>query len=95
MGNAAAARDYELKAAEMLSEARDSLDGPIYRFQVAWVYAVTGDKDQALAALTKLFQGVAPFTVHDIRVIPGFGNLRGDRRFEALLNNPKNNLPLF
>jgi hypothetical protein len=34
-------------------------------------------------------------SVHPLRVNPELAPLRGDPRFEARLNDPKNNAPLF
>ncbi len=83
------------KAMELVPEARDALDGPTYRYVLAEIYAVTGDKDQAIAELTRLLRAPGNFSVAAFRVEPSFAKLRGDPRFEALLNDPKNNQPLF
>jgi TolB-like protein/cytochrome c-type biogenesis protein CcmH/NrfG len=95
LGHPAEGLTLARKAAALLPDTRDALDGPIYRFVVAWVCAVNGDKDSAVTELTALFQTAAPFSVHDLRAIPAFTKLRGDPRFEALLNEPKNNAPRF
>ena len=62
---------------------------------VAWVSAVAGDKDQAVAELGRMLQKPSLFSVATIRVIPVFAQLHGDPHFEALMNDPKNNAPLF
>ena len=83
------------KAIDLMPESRDSLDGPIYRFNLATVYAVTGDNDRAIEELRYTLRVPSGFSVALIRVLPVFKKLRGDPRFEALLNDPKNNAPLF
>jgi TolB-like protein/Flp pilus assembly protein TadD len=83
------------KAAEIRSEANDALDGPIYRFYLAWGYAVTDDKDRAIEELTHVLRGPAVFSVAQLRVMSAFSKLHGDPRFEALMNDPKHRAPLF
>ena len=61
---------------------------------MAAVYAWTRDKDCARAELTRLVDVPSGVNrVHDLRV--DAAPLRGDPRFEAPLNDPKNNAPLF
>jgi tetratricopeptide (TPR) repeat protein len=84
------------KAVELLPEALDAATGPSRSYNLAAVYAWTGDKDRAITELTRLVRvpgGV--MSVHELRVDPRFAPLHGDPRFEALLNDPKNNAPLF
>jgi hypothetical protein len=90
------------KAAELLPESRDALDGTRLSANLASVYAWTGDKDRALAELARLLRtavgwlgGSNGMSVNELKLGPGFFPLRGDPRFEALLNDPKNNAPLF
>ncbi|HVT73877.1 MAG TPA: TIR domain-containing protein [Lacunisphaera sp.] len=60
---------------------------------LAW----TGEKDLALDELARCLAGKAgvPPNVHMIRRSIDWRPLQGDPRFEALLNDPKNNAPLF
>jgi len=67
---------------------------------VAAVLAWTGDKDGAIAELARLLSmpgspANGEIGVHELQVRPVFVSLRGDPRFEALLNDPKNNAPLY
>ncbi|MEY2880708.1 MAG: hypothetical protein RLZZ15_3088 [Verrucomicrobiota bacterium] len=82
---------------------------PIFRARLASIYAWAGEKDLALRDLTRLlrepgahlirFDGGdelrARINVHELRSCLEFSPLQGDPRFEALLNDPKNNEPLF
>jgi hypothetical protein len=79
----------------MIPESRDAVDGPAYHYYLAGVYAMSGDKDHAIAELSHLLLIPQLNTVALIRVDPSLVNLRGDPRFEAMLADPKNNAPLF
>jgi TolB-like protein/Tfp pilus assembly protein PilF len=83
------------KAMELVPESRDAVDGPSYGYYLAEVFAVIGEKDQAIAELSHLLHVPLYYSVAQIRGDPAFAKLRGDPRFEALLNDPKNNAPLF
>jgi hypothetical protein len=56
---------------------------------------LVGDKDRAIAELTHLRSNPSQVSIHEPKVMPAYFNLRGDPRFEALVNDPKNNAPLF
>jgi len=88
------------KAVELMPEALDATRGVNASINLAVVYAWTGDKNRAVAEITRLLRppcGLAPpnVNVHFMRTAPAYAPLRGDPRFEALLKNPKNNEPLF
>ena len=107
LGEHEAARRDARRAVELVPESRDGQVGPAHRYYLATVYAWTGDKEQAVAELAHLLRvpavsgsgsainPVNPISVHTLHVAPEFAPLRGDPRFEALLNDPKNNAPLF
>jgi tetratricopeptide (TPR) repeat protein len=81
---------------DLVPESRDALDGPNLVNFLADVYAWTGHKDQAMDLLSHLVRVPCsymslPLLRHDFMLTP----LRGDPRFEALLNDPKNKAPLF
>ena len=80
------------KALELVPESRDAIDGPTYAYALAWIYAVNGDKDHAVAELDRLLRKPLNFSVADIRANPGFAKLRGDPRFEKIVTSlaPKN-----
>jgi hypothetical protein len=72
------------------------MTGPIYSGCLAGIMAWGGDKDSALAEVARLIRlPSAELMTADLRVNPFWAPLRGDRRFEALLNDPKNRAPLF
>ncbi len=86
------------EGAEMLPESRDALDGVNFSLWILLrVYAWTGDKDRALAALEHLLHmpSQAAAGTYALRSGPWLAPLRGNPRFEALLNDPVNNAPLF
>jgi hypothetical protein len=61
----------------------------------AELLAILGEKDRALAEIVRLLRVPGGAHVHHMRHAPEYFQLRGDPRFEALLNDPKNNEPLF
>jgi TolB-like protein/Flp pilus assembly protein TadD len=84
------------KAVELLPESNDRSMGVSPAVNLAFVYAWTGDKDRAIAEYARLLR--VPFSrlnIHEMKTDPTYFPLRGDPRFEALLNDPKNNAPLF
>lgn len=59
------------------------------------VCAIVGEKDRAIAEIAALLRTPSQVNIHELKVMPAYFNLRGDPRFEALVNDPKNNAPLF
>jgi TolB-like protein/Tfp pilus assembly protein PilF len=60
------------------------------------IYAWAGEKDRAIAEAARMLR--MPFTGVSVQMMkrdPFWFPLRGDPRFEAVLNDPKNNAPLF
>jgi TolB-like protein/Tfp pilus assembly protein PilF len=80
---------------ELLPESVDAKEGPGVSRAYAAILAWTGDKDGALAELARLLRTPRGANVHWLRAGVDWLPLRGDPRFEALLNDPKNNAPLF
>ncbi len=81
------------KARELATE---SLAVASYESTLARVHTWTGDKDRAIQEYARLLR--VPFSglnVHEMKHDPAYAPLCGDPRFEALLNDQKNNAPLF
>ncbi len=95
LGHTAEARREADRCVELLPMSRDALDGSTYAYVQAFIYDLTGDKEQALADYARVLQLPSSTlgSVHELKDTPG--TLRGDPRFEALLNDPRNNAPLF
>lgn len=96
MGHSEAALAHVRKAMELEPESIDAFSGPMHRKRLAFVYAWTGDKERAIAEYARLLK--TPYgriNVYQMRKNPAYFPLQGDPRFEALLNDPKNNAPLF
>ncbi len=81
------------RAVELMPESLDALDGPIYARERAFVYDWTGDKERALAEYARLLRTPGFLNIYALKY--GFSTLHGDPRFEALINDPKNNEPTF
>jgi tetratricopeptide (TPR) repeat protein len=65
-------------------------------YDISYVYAALGDKEQALHYLEKSYQAHEGFNVGHIRVDPFLDPLRSDPRFEELVAKvfaPKNTVP--
>ena len=95
LGNSAEGLRLLNQVITQMPETRDAMDGGGYRYDLATVCALTGDRDRAIAELAALLGKPTEVYVASIRTDPAFARLRGDPRFEALLNDPKNNAPLF
>ncbi|MBI4622231.1 MAG: tetratricopeptide repeat protein [Verrucomicrobia bacterium] len=84
------------KAVELLPESRDAMGGPSQSAGLAFVLAWTGDKDGAIKEYARLLRiPYSGLNIYEMKHAPWCAPLRGDPRFEALLNDPKNNAPLF
>jgi hypothetical protein len=95
LGHDEEARREMDRAVELMPLSRDAFDGVSYAFFRASVLDWTGEKEQALAEYARLFRlpAAAFGNVHEFRV--GYSTMHGDPRFEALLDDPKNNAQLF
>jgi TolB-like protein len=101
-------REEALKAARQsvkLSKAQRGIGraNSVWTFNAAIAEAWVGEKDLAFAALEQVLRfpmlsnifTQGPLTVHGLRTSPILQPLKSDPRWEALLSDPKNNLPPF
>jgi len=74
------------RAVELLPVSKDAYDGPLMATKLAVIYAQVGELDLALELLANLVKTPNGPTGGTLRVEPEWGLLRGDPRFETLLN---------
>ena len=79
-----AERDARL-ALEMLPVSNDAIEGEIVLEIVAALYALAGNRDGALQALETLVSIPSKLGAGRLRFDPAFDSLRGDPRFDALI----------
>lgn len=94
-GQAEVAMEHLAKAAHLLPPSRDAVTGPIVRFWYLSGCAMTGRKEEVLAGLAELVRQPTGIPLIDIRTNPAFLPLRGDARFQAILDDPKSRAQLF
>ena len=94
LGNREEALRRIAQAAEIYPESTGSIGVSISGFR-ARVLALNGDKDRAIEEIARLLRIPSALNIHVLKVDPTYASLRGDPRFEALVNDPKNNAPLF
>jgi TolB-like protein/Flp pilus assembly protein TadD len=92
-------------AVELASGVGDALGMLRFRAGLAFVLTWTGEKDAAIAEYSALLKtpyglmstiaGLQGISVEVMKRNPRFAPLRDDPRWETLLNDPKNNAPLF
>jgi tetratricopeptide (TPR) repeat protein len=82
---------------EVMPESRDALDGPRWASQRAFFYESTGNHERALAEFTRLLRIPSGLNLETMKADRSLlsATLRNDPRFQALLNDPVNNAPLF
>jgi len=95
LGNKAEALRCAERSVELMPESLDALDGVSYAAFRANTYDMTGEKEKALAEFARLLRTPATAFVNVHEWKRGYSTLHGDPRFETLLNDPKNNQPLF
>ena len=83
------------KALGILSEANDTLSGSNSRMALIFALAWTGDKAAACAELRRHLTIPSAINVYELKNGLWFTPLKGDPAFEAIVNDPKNNAPLF
>src|SRR5438105_1768596 len=75
------------RAVELLSVTKDSITGSLLLQFLALIYAWTGEKDQALEQLAVAARTPGYLSYGELRLHPYFDSLRGDPRFEAIVQS--------
>jgi TolB-like protein/predicted Ser/Thr protein kinase/Flp pilus assembly protein TadD len=73
------------RAVELMPIAKDSTDGPQLVFQLALIYAWTGERDLAIEQLEIVAKIPAGPSYGMLRLSPVWDSLRGDPRFEKIV----------
>ncbi|HZS16707.1 MAG TPA: tetratricopeptide repeat protein [Candidatus Udaeobacter sp.] len=74
------------RAVQLLPESQDALDGPRVTLALAQIYAWTGETDEALQLLDRSLKTPNGITVFFLKLDPVWEPLRGDPRFQALID---------
>ena len=85
LGEKDAAITYGRRATEILPETKDALDGPKQVVNLAQIYALTGEHDQAFALLHRSLTTPAGINQSMLQLDPVWDQLRADPRFAELL----------
>ncbi len=83
------------RAMDMVPESNDAVVGPGLAANYAGIRAWFGDKDYALAEFRRLLRTPYGENIYSARHSGNWVTLWDDPRFQALVNDPKNNAPLF
>jgi Flp pilus assembly protein TadD len=75
------------RAVELMPIAKDSLDGPVLVSNLALIYAWTGERDLAIEQLAIVAKIPCGPTYGELRLNPVWDSLRGDPRFENIVNS--------
>src|SRR5205085_4392383 len=86
LGEKEAAIEEGKKAVQLLPESEDAFDGPIMSLQLAQIYALIGDKDQALQLIERSLNTPNGITVQSLKLDPIWDGLRNDPRFKTLID---------
>ncbi len=79
------------RAVELCPASKDAVAGPLYRARLAFVYAQTGEVDEAVSLLSQLLTTPAADEINlaRLRLSWEWDPLRNDPRFQALLDGPE------
>lgn len=86
LGEKEAALAEAQRAAELRPESKDAFGGPEIMEGVAEVHAVLGNNDRALEILEGLLSRPTAITTQFLKINPIWDPLRGDARFQALID---------
>jgi len=85
LGEREAALAEAQRATELRPESKDAFGGPEITEGVAQVHAMLGDNDRAIEILDGLLSRPSAVTTQTLKINPIWDPLRGDPRFEALM----------
>jgi TolB-like protein/Flp pilus assembly protein TadD len=85
LGERDAALAEAQRATELRPESKDAFGGPEITGGLAEVYAILGDNERAIEILERLLNRPSAITVRSLKVNPIWDLLRGDPRFQALM----------
>jgi Flp pilus assembly protein TadD len=77
------------RAVELLPVTRDAMTGAELMMFLAIIYAWTGEKDLALKELTSLLEIPGHLSYGQLRLHPYWDPLRGDPRFDKIIEESK------
>ena len=77
------------RAVELLPVTKDVMTGPELLRNLALIYAWTGEKDLALDQIAAALQGPDHITYGQLRLYPWWDAIRGDPRFDKLVEEAK------
>jgi TolB-like protein/Tfp pilus assembly protein PilF len=86
LGEKDAALTEARHAAEILPESKDAFGGPDITAGVAEVCGIVGENGRAIELLDGLLARPSPVTVPILKLSPTWDSLRGDPRFQAMLD---------
>jgi tetratricopeptide (TPR) repeat protein len=82
------------RAVELLPPEKDAIDGSAMMRYLAMIAAWVGDKDLACAQLATAIRHPSGLSYGELKLMPWWDPLRGDPRFERILEEAKQPLPL-
>ena len=77
------------RAVELLPVQKDALDGVRWVMNLAMIAAWVGDKDLAFEQLESIIRLPSPLSYGTLKLCPWWDSLRGDPRFEKILDEAK------
>jgi len=86
LGEKEAAIENATRALELLPESKDAFEGPNITEGVAAVYGIVGETNRAIEMLDGLLSRPSATTVATLKLYPMWDPIRGDPRFQALID---------
>jgi serine/threonine protein kinase/tetratricopeptide (TPR) repeat protein len=82
------------QAVQLVPSWRDAAEGPGYASMQAQIQAWVGNKDAAIDQLTAVVKQAAGTSYGELKLDPAWDDLRGDPRFEKLIAEAKQPIPI-